>query len=117
MVRLTHHTMNPLAGDYSRTTCGLSHVAAGRYTCGWTGVDCPDCLAVRERRQRVLGAGEFAQVLLYRDAARVLGWTVEQTHSISLASLRELVRPVDPALAEDISRVIAAGSHVARREG
>lgn len=53
---------------------------------------------------------------LRQRAAIALGWTIRDAHSVSLPSLRELVRPVDPGLADEISHVLAQGSHVARQE-
>ena len=44
--------------------------------------------------------------------ARALGWAVHDVQSLSLASLRDLVRPVDAALAAEIGIVLASGSHV-----
>lgn len=41
-----------------------------------------------------------------------LEWPVENTQSFSLAALRDLVRPVSPKLADEISLVIASGSHL-----
>jgi len=52
---------------------------------------------------------------LHSRIAKALGWTVAQTQSMSLASLRELVRPVDPELAKDITREMGGGHHVSRR--
>lgn len=44
--------------------------------------------------------------------AKALGWTVEQTNSVSLAALRDLVRPVDPSLAAEISDAIQKGNYI-----
>jgi len=41
--------------------------------------------------------------------AACLGWTVEATRGFSLQALRELVRPLSPALAEEISEAISQG--------
>jgi hypothetical protein len=49
---------------------------------------------------------------LHERAARALGWSVADTQSMSLASLREAVRPVNPALAGEMSRVIESGRHI-----
>lgn len=49
---------------------------------------------------------------MHERIAKALGWTVEQTHGFSLAALRDLVRPVDPALADEISRQIQSGSYI-----
>ncbi len=55
---------------------------------------------------------------LHERAARALGWSVADTQSMSLAALRDVVRPVSPALAEEMSRKIQSGSHIvgARRK-
>lgn len=42
-------------------------------------------------------------------AALGCGWTVEDAKSFSLPALREVVRPVSPALAREISEIIAKG--------
>lgn len=49
---------------------------------------------------------------MHERIAKALGWTIEETKSVSLASLRELVRPLDPKLAEDISEMIQLGWHI-----
>lgn len=49
---------------------------------------------------------------LHTRAARVLGWSERDVTSVSFHSLRELVRPIDPALAEDITRAIQSGSYI-----
>ena len=49
---------------------------------------------------------------LHERAAAALGWTVGQTHGMSLAALREMVRGVNPALAEEMSREIQLGRHI-----
>ena len=48
-------------------------------------------------------------VTLHERIATVLGWTVEQTQSLSLASLRELVRTISPKLAAEITERIRTG--------
>lgn len=57
--------------------------------------------------------GHAANDSLHRRIAEALGWSESGTRSMSLASLRDLVRPVDPALAEEIGNRIRSGSHVA----
>ena len=52
---------------------------------------------------------------LHERIARALGWSVRDTQSMSLQSLCDLVRPVDPALAQEISHVVSGGHHVGRR--
>jgi hypothetical protein len=49
---------------------------------------------------------------LHARIAAALGWSVRDVHSMSLASLRDLVRPVSPKLASEISSTIARGGHV-----
>ena len=49
---------------------------------------------------------------LHNRAAEVLGWSVKDTQSVSLAALRDLVRGADPALAAEISESIQAGAHI-----
>jgi hypothetical protein len=44
--------------------------------------------------------------------AEALGWKVEDTHSFSLHTLREIVRPVSPKLANELSIVIRDGSYI-----
>jgi len=52
---------------------------------------------------------------MHERIAKVLGWTVKETQSFDLHSLRELVRVLDPALAEEISNVIHQGWHIVQR--
>jgi hypothetical protein len=47
---------------------------------------------------------------LHDRIAKALGWEVSNTRSFSLASLRDLVRPVSPKLAHDITTAIQSGS-------
>jgi hypothetical protein len=51
---------------------------------------------------------------LHQRIAKALGWSVSDTQSMSLPALREIVRPVDPRLAAEISDAIQYGSHVSR---
>jgi len=44
--------------------------------------------------------------------AKTLGWKVEDTHGFSFQSLRELVRPVSPELANEVNAVIRDGSYI-----
>lgn len=44
--------------------------------------------------------------------AQALGWTVEQTNTFSLHALRDLVRPVSPKLAHELSEAIQSGSYI-----
>jgi len=54
---------------------------------------------------------------LHERIAQALGWTVQQTQSLSLAALRDLVRPVSQKLAAEISNVIQSGGHLTRNTG
>ena len=45
-------------------------------------------------------------------AARILGWSKSATQSMSLQSLRDLVRSADPELAKDITKHIHSGGVV-----
>lgn len=49
---------------------------------------------------------------LHKRIARVLGWSTNETHGFCLQSLRELVRPVDPKLAAEITERITSGSYI-----
>lgn len=49
---------------------------------------------------------------LHKKIAKVLGWSTNETHGFSLQSLRELVRPVDPKLADEISQRITSGDYI-----
>jgi hypothetical protein len=49
---------------------------------------------------------------MHRRIAAVLGWSVKETQGFSLQSLRELVRPLDPTLANEISESIRSGVYV-----
>ncbi len=46
---------------------------------------------------------------LYERIAEALGWSVKATQSFSLYALRELVRPVSPKLAGEITEAIRLG--------
>jgi hypothetical protein len=48
---------------------------------------------------------------LHARAAKALGWSESDVRSVSLQSLRDLVRPVDPKLAADIGDAIASRSY------
>lgn len=52
---------------------------------------------------------------LHERIARVLGWSVRDAHQLPLQSLRELVRPEHPNLAELISQEIRSGRYVRSR--
>jgi hypothetical protein len=40
---------------------------------------------------------------LHERVAEALGWTVSEVQSLSLSSLREMVRPVSPKLAHELT--------------
>jgi hypothetical protein len=49
---------------------------------------------------------------LHDRAARALGWSPIDARSLSMQSLRDLVRPVDPDLAREMDLVIQSGSYI-----
>lgn len=52
---------------------------------------------------------------LHQRIADALGWTLEQTQSLSFHTLRELVRPVSAKLADEITQAIRSGAYVRQR--
>lgn len=50
-----------------------------------------------------MDAEDNPQDTLHERIAAVLNWTVEEMRSFSLPALRDLVRPVSPKLAEEIT--------------
>jgi hypothetical protein len=56
--------------------------------------------------------GDAPRGTLHERAARALGWSVRDTQSMSMHALREAVRPVNPALAEEMSREIRSGRYI-----
>lgn len=44
--------------------------------------------------------------------AQALGWTVAETNTFSLQTLRELVRPVSPKLAHELDLQIQGGAYI-----
>jgi hypothetical protein len=44
--------------------------------------------------------------------AKALGWPPRDVQSLSMQSLRDLVRPVDPALADEMSLAIQSGAYI-----
>lgn len=53
---------------------------------------------------------------LHQRIANALGWPLADVQSMSLRSLRELVRPIDPQLGEDISFYSGAVLTIAIRD-
>lgn len=49
---------------------------------------------------------------LHERIADALGWSMKDVQSMSLSSLRGLVRPVNPKLADEISGIIERGEHI-----
>jgi hypothetical protein len=49
---------------------------------------------------------------LHDRAAKVLGWSTRDVQSLSMQSLRDLVRPVDADLAREMDYVIQSGAYV-----
>jgi hypothetical protein len=49
---------------------------------------------------------------LHDRIARTLGWSPADVRSLSMQSLRELVRPVDPDLARELDLVIQSGGYI-----
>ena len=56
--------------------------------------------------------GDAPRGTLHERAAAALGWSVRDTHSMAMQSLRAAVRHVNPALAEEISREIRSGRYI-----
>lgn len=48
---------------------------------------------------------------LHERIAKVLGWTPSDVRSLSMQSLRDLVRPVDPSLARELDYTIQSGAY------
>jgi hypothetical protein len=49
---------------------------------------------------------------LHERAAKALGWSVRDAQSLSMQALRELVRPVDSALAQEMDYMIRSGAYI-----
>ncbi len=49
---------------------------------------------------------------LHERIAEVLGWSVADARSFSLSALREMVRPVSPKLAHEITQTIHSSAYV-----
>jgi hypothetical protein len=67
------------------------------------------------RRQGRPAFGEFGNITLLERIAQALNWPLHDVESLSLPSLRELVRPVDRYLAEEISESINYHQDLTRR--
>lgn len=61
--------------------------------------------ALRRRYGRAVGS-------IHERAARALGWPLQDVQSLSFHSLRELVRPVDPGLASEMTEAIQTSAYV-----
>jgi hypothetical protein len=68
----------------------------------------------KRRRQPLLGAHKPTPSSLHERVAAVLHWSEREVHSVPLAALRDLVRPVDPRLADELSEVLRRGTHLKR---
>ncbi len=53
--------------------------------------------------------------MLHERIAEVLGWSVAEVQSFSLRALRDLVRSIDPDLAETITAEIRTHERAVRR--
>ena len=49
---------------------------------------------------------------LHDRIAKALGWSTKDVQSLSMQSLRDLVRPVDPNLARELDYVIQSGAYI-----
>lgn len=49
---------------------------------------------------------------LHERIAEALGWSVKETQSFSFLTLRELVRPIDPKLAHELTVAIETGTYL-----
>ena len=49
---------------------------------------------------------------LHDRVAKTLGWSTRDVQSLSMQSLRDLVRPVDPDLARELDYAIQSGAYV-----
>lgn len=52
---------------------------------------------------------------LHEQIAKALGWSLQDTLSLSLQSLRDLVRPLNPKLAQEITLYIQNGSYLTKK--
>ena len=53
---------------------------------------------------------------LHERIADALKWSINDAKSLSLSSLRELVREIDPALANEIMGIIERGETILERD-
>jgi hypothetical protein len=67
------------------------------------------------QRQGRPAFGEFGEITLHERIAQALSWPLRDVESLSLPSLRELVRPVDQRLAEEISESITYHQDLTQR--
>jgi hypothetical protein len=51
---------------------------------------------------------------LHDRISEALGWSARSAQSFSLQALRDLVRPVSPSLADEITEAIRSGSYITR---
>lgn len=49
---------------------------------------------------------------LHDRVAKALGWSTEDVQSVSMHSLRDLVRPIDPDLARELGYAIQSGAYI-----
>lgn len=49
---------------------------------------------------------------LHDRIAKAIGWSMKDVQSLSMQSLRDLVRPVDPDLAREMDYAIQSGAYV-----
>lgn len=49
---------------------------------------------------------------LHARVAAALGWSVKDAQSMSLPALRDIVRPVSPKLASELTHVIQSGTYI-----
>lgn len=59
-----------------------------------------------EPSQRVSTSSERQRMNLHERISICLGWTVDETKTFSLSTLRELVHPISPKLAYEITLVM-----------
>jgi hypothetical protein len=62
-------------------------------------------------KQRTILAGRTMKQRI----AETLNWSIADANSLSFHSLRDLVRPLDPKLADEISDAIKTGAYITDR--